>query len=183
VRCLAACLLLAPVLVRGGEILESSVRVAHGEYRVSVSARIDAAPAVVFSTITDYANLAAIVPSIRSSRVLQVQGPDRQRIETVTGACILIFCKDISQVQDVRHLGEYRLEATTLPGMSDLKRGHARWRLLPVGEATELHFSQEFVPDFWVPAIIGTWMIERLLLGEVRATSNYIEQRHAGEGS
>jgi hypothetical protein len=183
VRCLAACLLLAPVLVCGGEILESSVRVAHGEYRVSVSARIDAPPAVVFSTITDYANLAVIVPSIRTSRVLRVQGPGRQRIETITGACILIFCKDISQVQDVRQLGEYRLEATTLPGMSDLKRGYASWRLLPVGEATELHFSQVFVPDFWVPAIIGPWMIERLLLGEVRVTSDYIEQRYAGEGS
>ena len=182
-RCLAACLLLAPALVRGGEILESSVRVEHGEYRVSVSARIDAPPAVVFSTITDYASLAVIVPSIRSSRVLQVQGPGRQRIETVTEACILIFCKDISQVQDVRQIGGYRLEAITLPGMSDLKSGHARWRLLPVGGVTELHFSQVFEPDFWVPAIIGPWMIERLLLGEVRATSDYIEQRYAGEGS
>jgi hypothetical protein len=182
VRCLAACLLLAPALVRGGEILESSVRVAHGEYRVSVSARIDAPPAAVFSTITDYASLAVIVPSIRSSRILQVQGPGRQRIETVTEACILIFCKEILQVQDVRQLGGYQLEAITLPGMSDLKSGHARWRLLPVGGVTELHFSQVFEPDFWVPAIIGPWMIERLLLAEVRATSDYIEQRHAGEG-
>jgi hypothetical protein len=178
--CLLPALLLAPLSAAGGEILDASVEVSDRQYRVAVKVRIEAPPRLVYATITDYAALPKLTPSIRSARVLQVTGPGRHRIETVTRACILIFCKDVRQVQDVAQLDAFNLEAVTLPGGSDLKSGLAHWRLEPAGEATLMHFSQRFEPDFWVPAVIGPWMIRRLLLGEVRATTAHIEREHAG---
>lgn len=179
-RRLVLCLLLVPWHAGGGEILESSIALDDARYRAFVRARIDAPPRAVYDTITDYPALPAITPSIRSAEVLQVLGPGRHRIETVTEACILIFCKDVRLVQDVEQRDGWRLEAVTLPGVSDFKSGLARWRLLPVEGGTELHFTQVFEPDFWVPAVIGPWMIERLLVEEVRATTAYIERRFDG---
>ena len=179
--CLLLLLLMAPLHAGSGEILDSSITVDAGHYRVFVSARIDAPPGVVFDTITDYPNLPAVTPSIRSVDVLQVQGQGRHRIETVTRVCILIFCKRVKQVQDVEQGDGWQIEAVTLPELSDFRSGMARWRLMPVDGSTELYFIQVFEPDFWVPAVIGPWMIERLLLKEVRATTAYIERHYAGE--
>ena len=179
--CLLGALLLAPLPVAGGEVLDAAVEVNYGQYRVTVTVRMEAPPRLVYTTITDYAALPNVTPSIRSVRVLQSTGPGRHRIETVTRACILIFCKDVMQVQDVAQLDAFNLEAVTLPGAGDLKNGLARWRLEPAGErATVMHFSQSFEPDFWVPAVIGPWLIRRLLLGEVHATTAHIEREHAG---
>jgi hypothetical protein len=183
VRRLLLCLLPALLVLlpaAGGEILDASVEVHDRQYRVAVTVRIEAPLRAVYATITDYAALPNVTPSIRSVRVLQVTGPARHRIETVTRACILIFCKDVMQVQDVAQLDAFNLEAVTLHGVGDLKSGLARWRLEPAGEATVMHFSQSFEPGFWVPAVIGPWMIRRLLLGEVRATAAYIEREHVG---
>lgn len=179
-RRLVLCLLLVPLQAGGGEILESSIAVHDARYRVSVTARIDAPPRAVYDTITDYPGLPEVTPAIRSVEVLQVLGPGRHRIETITVACILIFCKEVRQVQDVEQRDAWRIEAVTLPAVSDFKSGLAHWRLVPVEGGTELHFTQLFEPDFWVPAMIGPWMIERLLLKEVRATTAYIERRFAG---
>lgn len=175
------CLLLVPLLASGGEILDSSIAVYDTHYRVSVRARIDAPPRAVYDTITDYPGLPALTPSIRSAEILQILGPGRHRIRTVTEACILIFCKNVRLVQDVEQREAWQLEAVTLPEVSDFKSGLARWRLLPVDGGTELQFSQLFEPDFWVPGVIGPWLIERLLVEEVRATTAHIEQRFAAE--
>ena len=179
-RRLVLFLLLVPWHAGGGEILESSIALDDARYRAFVRARIDAPPRAVYDTITDYPALPAVTPSIRSAEVLQVLGRGRHRIRTVTEACILIFCKNVRLVQDVEQREAWQLEAVTLPEVSDFKSSLARWRLLPVEGGTELHFTQVFEPDFWVPAVIGPWMIERLLVEEVRATTAYIERRFAG---
>ncbi len=142
-RRLVLCLLLVPWHAGGGEILESSIALDDARYRAFVRARIDAPPRAVYDTITDYPALPAITPSIRSAEVLQVLGRGRHRIETVTEACILIFCKDVRLVQDVEQRDGWRLEAVTLPGVSDFKSGLARWRLLPVEGGTELTYDVE----------------------------------------
>jgi hypothetical protein len=36
------------------------------------------------------------------------------------------------------------------------------------------------VPDFWVPPLIGTWMIEDKLVEEVELTARHIEQQARG---
>ena len=74
----------------------------------------------------------------------------------------------------------YELVAEVLPGQSDLKSGRVHWQLRAEGEGTRLFYRSETEPDFWVPAVIGPWMIRRLLLGEVRATTAHIEREHAG---
>ena len=163
-----------------GEILSSDVTLEAGQYAVTVEALINAPLNAVYHSITDYNNLAAINPSIEESRVLLVMSPDRHRVRSVIKVCILIFCTRIVQVQDVTRIDGRTIEAVTRPGDSDFIYGMARWRLSPVGNTTRLHFAQEIIPDFWVPPIIGPWLIERKLVQEVTETAMYIELRQEG---
>jgi hypothetical protein len=177
VRRVVFCLLCVPLVAGAGEVLDSQVLEDDGHYHVAISVRIDAPPEVVYQAITDFDNLAAINPSIVESKVLLSISPRKQRVETLVRVCILIFCKDILQVQDVEQVDDSLLMAVTLPGVSDFKSSTARWQLTGQGGATVLRFTQDFEPDFWVPAVIGPWLIERTLVKEVLETAMYIERR------
>jgi hypothetical protein len=93
-----------------------------------------------------------------------------------------MFCKRVVQVQDVTRPGEYVIEAVIVPSVSDFRSGFARWQLRPQGESTLLSFSHRFEPDFWVPPVIGPWIIKRTLISEVAETAMYIETGVDGQG-
>jgi hypothetical protein len=182
VRNLLLALLLMPVLAAAVEITTSGVTQENNTYTVHVDARIEAPLSLVHATISDFANLADINPSIEESQVL-VQTRDRQRVRTVVNVCILIFCKRVVQVQDVRKPDAYTIEANMVPGEGDFRSGFARWVLRADDGATRIHFTEVFEPDFWVPPLIGTWMIEDKLVEEVEVTARYIEQLTRGNVS
>lgn len=174
---LLAALLLLPANSLAGEILSSRVDHDGERYTLSITARIDAPLAVVYRSITDFDNLAAINPAIEESRLLATPQPDTRRVRSVIRVCILVFCKRVVQVQDVTLLAGYGIEAVIVPEYSDFRSGRARWQLTASDAATVLEFSNRFVPDFWVPPVIGPWLIKRKLVWEVTETTMYIEVR------
>lgn len=173
-------LLLSPCVLLAGDVLDSSVVHDGAVYRLSITVRVEAPLAVVYQAITDFTNLAAINPSIKESEVLGSQGAGRQRVRSVIRVCILVFCKQVEQVQDVTLVDHRTVVATMVPGAGDFRAGLARWELTVVGADTDLHFTEAFEPDFWVPPLIGPWLIERKLVREVAETAMYIEGQ-AGE--
>ena len=176
-RGLLISLLLYPCALQAGEILASRVTHDGAVYRLSISARVNAPLALVYQSITDFTNLAAINPSIEESQVLASPDAGRQRIRSVIKVCILLFCKRVVQVQDVTLVDGHTVVATMVPGAGDFRAGLARWELTPYGTATDLHFTEVFEPDFWVPPLIGPWLIKKKLVNEVAETVMYIETK------
>lgn len=174
-RTLLACLLCLPAVAPAGAILGSSVSLEHGVYRIAVDARIEAPPEVVQQRITDYEHLSRINHAIRESRVTETFGPDRHRVRSVITACILFFCRDVTQVQDIESHERDRVEATILPALSDFRYGHALWRLEADGPATLMHFTAELEPSFWVPPLIGPWLFENKIVSELLESAQVIE--------
>ena len=173
-------LILLPCVLHAGEIMDSSVTHDGAVYRLSISARMDAPLAVVYRSITDFSNLSAINPAIEESQVLESRGAGQSRVRSVIKVCILVFCKRVEQVQDVTLVDGRTVVARMVPGAGDFRAGLARWELTAVGTATDLHFTETFEPDFWVPPLIGPWLIEKKLVREVAETTLYIEGQ-AGE--
>jgi hypothetical protein len=179
-RGLFVILLLLPCVLPAGEILDSKVTHDGVVYRLSITARVDAPLAVVYQAITDFNNLSAINPAIEESQVLVSEDAGRQRVRSVIRVCILVFCKRVEQVQDVTLVDARTLVATMVPGAGDFRGGLARWELMPDGDGTVLHFTEVFEPDFWVPPVIGPWLIEKKLVNEVAESAMYIELTVAG---
>ena len=49
-----------------------------------------------------------------------------------------------------------------VPGAGDIKAGRADWRFSAEGEnTTRMVFDAEIEPDFWVPPLIGPYLIAR----------------------
>jgi hypothetical protein len=89
----------------------------------------------------------------------------------------LFFCKQIRQVQDIVEYSPALIKATILPELSDFESGSARWDLVVADEVTYMQFSTEVDPSFWVPPLIGTWLLEREMTKQVQETAMYIEQK------
>jgi Polyketide cyclase / dehydrase and lipid transport len=169
-------LLLLSAVAAAGDILEASVTHVDGRYDLAIRARIDAPSDVVYRAITDYPNLAAINPDIEVSELLETNAAGVYSVRTVINVCILVFCKQVEQLQQVTHTDADTIEAVIVPEGSDFRSGFARWQLSsPTPAATELLFTENFEPDFWVPPVIGPWLIQRKLVRELTETAAYIE--------
>jgi hypothetical protein len=177
---LLALLLFMPAAAPAGEILASSVTHARGRYDLAITARINAPGDAVLRAITDYSNLAAINPDIEVSELLGTSPDGVSTVRTVIHVCILVFCKQVEQLQYVTYPDAGTIEAVIVPERSDFRSGFARWQLVSTSAlTTELQFTETFEPDFWVPPLIGPWLIQRKLVREVAETVMYIEAQQA----
>jgi hypothetical protein len=175
-----ALLVFMPAVATAGEILTSSVTHADGHYDLAITARIDAPSDAVLHAITDYANLAAVNPDIEVSELLGLTGAGVSTVRTVIRVCILVFCKRVERLQRVTQPDAQTIEAEIIPAGSDFRSGFARWRLTSLtAVTTELQFTETFEPDFWVPPVIGPWLIQRKLVSEVAETVTSIEAQQA----
>jgi ribosome-associated toxin RatA of RatAB toxin-antitoxin module len=177
-RFLCCALLVVPLLSRAGGVLDSSVSYEAGVYSLSIEALIDAPAKMVFRLITDYDHLHDINPAIRESRILRTYSPEKYRIRTVTRVCVLFYCRDVTQSQDMVQLPGYTIEAEILPQDSDFRRGRGQWRLTAEGDSTVMHFRAELVPDFFMPPLIGPWLIRREMVDQIREIVMIIEARY-----
>lgn len=155
-----------------------SVDVDHedGRYRIRMLVSMDAEPQHVYAVITDYANLKAINPAIKSTVLRPSVEADVPRLETVIEVCVLWMCKDVHQVQNMYPSKPMRLRAVIDPEVSDLKYGVAKWRVWQCGELSCLDVDTTLEPRFWVPPVIGPWVMKRMLTQEARITSRGIER-------
>ena len=170
-------LLLIPFVAGAGEIVESSVALDSGVYSIDVLVRIEAPLEVVYQAITDYDHLTEINSSIVESYIVETQGAGRSRVYTSMKLCVLFFCKQVRQVQDIVEYGNALVKATILPESSDFESGSASWDLVVADNVTYMQFSTEVDPSFWVPPLIGTWLLEREMIKQVQETAMYIEQK------
>ena len=180
VRHLVWGLLCLPLVAPGGEILDSSANLDDGVYTLALTARIDAPPAIVQRLITDYDRLTELNSSLTESRVVFEHSPVKHRVHTVIQACILFFCRAVTQVQDISQDLNGQIEAIILPALSDFRQGSAHWQLEAAGNGTIMHFRAILEPSFWVPPLIGPWLFEHQLIREVRESSAIMEARARG---
>jgi hypothetical protein len=173
-----ACLVLATVLCTpafAALVCEMEITEQDGSYRTIVKARLEASAADVWRVLTDYANYVQVSPSIHRVRRLGPTADGGERLQTWTEACVFGFCRDISQLQEMRQLAFGELRAQILPG-EDIVSGRAAWSLRGVGQSSRLRFEAQMTPAFWVPPLIGPWIIRRALKQELTDSLDNLER-------
>lgn len=143
-------------------------------YNLEITAHIFANPQRVVQLISDYLNLNKINDAILMSEILQ-SDENGQRVKLITEACVFFFCKTFTHVQDVID-NDGIIFATIIPQLSDFKEGWAKWTVTqePNGYA-KLHVETHLTPSFWVPPIIGPYLIKKKLSSETIDTIKRLE--------
>jgi len=147
---------------------------------------IDARARAVFRALQDYSAMMRYNPDLRSVRVQATGVPGHVRLFTAVHTCVLVFCKTMHQEQIMTAIpGAHGgvLEAELLPHGGDFKSGSARWTVRACASAasmTCLDARIELVPAFWVPPVIGPWVLRRKMAEEARRTSAGLEMMARG---
>jgi hypothetical protein len=153
-----------------------------GRYRVRLEMGLQASSHQVYAVLTDYAHYAALNPDIERSHLL---GPgatkDSTRVETWIHACVAFFCHELDQLQDVTARGDAAsissVTAEGIPRQGSVRYSVSRWDVKACGtQTTCLGFFAEVEPDFWIPPIIGSWVIERTLRNKAIETCEQVER-------
>jgi len=63
-----------------------------------------------------------------------------------------------------------------VPEQSDFNHSISEWRLQPDGDGTRILYHLEMEPKFWVPPIIGPWILQRRLARGGAAAVDRIER-------
>lgn len=173
---------LSPLLASVARVQQVTVDHSGMRYRIDLSMRLDATPARAYAVFTDFRNLPRINPLVREEQVTPGDTPDIETLRTRADACVVFFCRTLHQVQTVylqprTDGGDMR--ADIIPALSDFSYGVAHWSFRPCTDNTQqtcLHFRAQMEPAFWIPPLIGPWLIERKLREESVIAGEGIER-------
>ncbi len=163
--------------VVAGEIKSLNVVHADGRYTVDMDVIVHAPMSSVRHVMTDYDNLKTVNPIIIESKRLSSRDQHHHRIQIVTRGCVLFFCITMSRTQDIEERADGDIIGVFIPQQSDFRYGRSHWHLEPVNDHTRVVYHSEQEPAFWVPPLIGPWVIKRKLYEETERTINGIELR------
>ena len=158
-----------------GEVLDSHVGTHEGHYLLRIDMLIDADTDRVRQLMTDYAHLDRLSTRITRSELLESNTP-QYRVRVTTNGCVLFFCRELVQVQDVSELPNGYIIVTALPEMSDFTYSKNVWRIRAQNDRTRVTYSSDLVPDFWIPPLFGTAIFKSQLLEEARQVIENLER-------
>lgn len=146
-----------------------------GRYTANFSVRLAVPVDRVRAIATDYEHLGQLSDLVAESRVLGVSG-NTTRLKLVLRGCVLFLCKSVSRVEDVVAEANGDITTRALPEQSDFRVATERWRILPEGNGTRFIYQAEMVPDFFIPPIVGPFVMRRVLERELRESAVRFER-------
>lgn len=146
------------------EIISASVERRNGHYHVSGVSIVQASPEFVFRTIMDYDNFHKLAGGLAETRFVDSEVEGELLGYTRFESCLLFFCKTVEKLERIEATPYTEIRTEALPEQSDFEFNQTRWILAPEGDGTRLTYEAEFEPDFWMPPVIGSWVIRRKLI-------------------
>lgn len=161
----AATLLAVLSATYAGEVLETEVVHEKGKYTVRFDVRLAARPDRLKRYLTDYDNYATYFASIKESRVLSRTPGGGWRVKLQLYSCVLFFCRTVNLMRDITEQPDGAITARIDPAQSDFRETTEQWRITADNGNTRLQYRAELIPTFYVPPLIGPWLVK----GQIRS--------------
>jgi carbon monoxide dehydrogenase subunit G len=143
---------------------------------VAASADLKADVQIAWEVLSNYDDLARFIPDIRSSRVLK-RDASGLVVEQKGDFGVLFFRHAVEVTMEVSEEPPRRIVARGISG--SMKGMETRYDLLPTENGVRLGYHGRFIPDFFLPPLIGLPLVRRTLERRFRAMAEEIERRDA----
>ena len=144
---------------------------AHGDhFRMSLDMMLRAPVRRVWQVITDYADIKRLNPAVKRATVIRRDGLTLLRMHI--RSCVLFICFPVTQTEAMTASGHVWVRGVIIPQLSSFRSGYSQWRLQAVAGGTKARFEAALTPSFYIPPLIGPWMIRRKLHDEMRKTAS-----------
>jgi len=167
----AICLVLASASLNAASIQSIHVHKRGDAYQVKAHVAIAVSRQTAFAAATDFPQLPAYSPAIKSERLL-----GHHKVASKMHLCVAFFCRTIHQVMRYSTQPPIRLDMQVVPGAGNLKSGSVHWRFQTDGpHRTTLFFHSSIVPGFWIPPLIGTLAVKHVMKQQMIETAKAVE--------
>ena len=157
------------------EIEELSVTNADGVYTIRIVSVFDAPADYVYNVITDYKHAYRINPAVTEVEILPSDRDNVVRVRNLSEHWIGPFCFKVDWVGDIVEPRYGHLQINTIPELSSFESGSAVWELRPQGERTWVFHESSLKPDFFIPPVIGDFIMKNRMEEDTLDTFNRIE--------
>ncbi len=161
IRLLVVLSLLAAGPAGGADLLDVRVEQEGERYTMASRTYFAAPPEAVFRVLSDYDRFERISSIFEDVRFIAPASDGTPRAFTLVKGCVLFFCKTIERIEELHFTPHSRIVAEVEPEHSDFDYGRTEWQFVPSGSGTEVHYRMEMEPGFWVPPLIGPYIMKR----------------------
>jgi hypothetical protein len=145
-------------------------------YQLVSESQLSAPIEAVFDVLVDYDQFEKISSVYEDSGYLDPSSDGDTLVYTTIRGCVLFFCKSISRIERLELNPPVFIRAIVLPEQSDFRYSVSEWELESRDGGTFVTYSLEMEPDFWVPPVIGPWVIKKRLEQDARPALDRIER-------
>lgn len=159
----AALIVFLALPANGADLRDVTVKYEDDRYHLVSKAWFDASRAALYRVLTDYDRFDEFTSAFVETRNVEPDEHGRPRFFTRMEGCVLLFCKSMRRHGYLLLSPLHEIVAIAYPEGSDFNFSRERWRLEPEGEGTLMIYEFEMEPAFWVPPVIGPFIIKRTL--------------------
>lgn len=177
-RALFVTLFLAASNSQAAETVEVQVEREDGAYHIYFEILINAPSSRVYDIMTDYANLQELSPGIVKSELLSGEAGGDATVDITLKPCVWVLCKTIRKVSTVTKNAYGAIVYTTVPESSDFKKGKEQVivKASQVPGQTRVTYTAHLVPDFFVPPLIGPWLMRKHIVQNLEVSNSRVEK-------
>jgi hypothetical protein len=160
---MAVALLLLPGFTQSAELRDIMVERKDDYYRLNSETWFDVSPEALYLVFSNYDLFTKFTSAIAESRNVEPDDRGRPQFFSRMEGCVLLWCKSFVRNGYLVLDPFKQIIAITDPGISDFKLSRESWKLIPQDGGTLLIYDFHMIPDFWVPPVIGPYLIQRAL--------------------
>lgn len=157
------CLLLFCGLAEAVELRNVEVDREHGRYFLMSEVWFDADIESLYAVFLDYDLGSQFSSFIVESRNLEPTETGQRRFYIRNQGCVWFYCQSFERTGYVDHEAYVYIRSTADVELSDFHVSLESWTFKAEGEGTVVEYSFEFEPKFWIPPLIGPYVLQRKL--------------------
>lgn len=174
-------LLLLCGLAQAAELRDIDMDREDGVFRLRSVVWFDAHQAPLYAVFINYDLTEEFTSFVAESRNLEPGADGRRRFYIRNQGCVWFFCKSFERTGVVDHKFSTFIRSTADAELSDFEDSVETWTFSADGDGTLVEYTWEFRTKFWVPPLIGPYVIRRKLERDGPYALNRIEALARGE--
>ncbi len=145
-------------------------------YHLFSETYLDVSRAALYEVLTDFEQFEKFTSAIVEARNTEPDENGQPGFYTRMEGCVLLFCKSLIRNGYLILIPGLEIIAISIPEESDFKYSRERWQLIDFGNGTIMIYDFEMEPAFWVPPVIGPYVIQRALRSGAERAVDRIEK-------
>ena len=123
----------------------------------------DAETEALYEVFLNYDLTQEFTKFVVESRNLEPAEDGRRRFYIRNEGCVWFVCRSFERTGHIEHVPNEYIQSTADAELSDFHISIESWEFTPEGEGTSVVYKFKFDPKFWLPPVIGPYVLQRKL--------------------